>query len=65
MALLFLNLSMNILMNKKYESPTKAIRNLGNMLNMKLIALNKISGKLIINRFKIPNYAYSKRCASL
>ncbi len=52
-------------MNKKYESPTKAIRNLGNMLNMKLIALNKISGKLIINRFKIPNYAYSKRCASL
>jgi translation initiation factor IF-1 len=39
------------------ERPTKAIRNLGNMLIMKFVVLNKISGKLKINRFKIPNYA--------
>ena len=44
-------------MNKKYESPTKAIRNLGNILILKFIALNKISGKMKVNRFKIPNYA--------
>ena len=36
---------------------TKAIRNLGNVLILKLIALNKISSKLKINRSKIPNYA--------
>ena len=36
---------------------TKAIRNLGNVLILKLIALNEISGKLGINRFKIPIYA--------
>ena len=36
---------------------TKAIRNLGNVLILKLIALNKISSKLKIKRFKIPNYA--------
>ncbi len=41
----------------KHESTTKAIRNLGNMLTLKIIALNKISSKLKINRFKIPNYA--------
>jgi len=35
----------------------KAIRNLGNVLILKFIALNKISNKLKINRFKIPNYA--------
>jgi len=37
--------------------PTKAIRNLGNAQIMKFITLNKISGKLKVNRFKIPNYA--------
>ena len=37
--------------------PTKAIRNLGKALNLKVIALNEISSKLKINRFKIPNYA--------
>ncbi len=42
---------------KKHERTTKAIRNLGNVLILKLIALNKFSGKLKINRFKIPNYA--------
>ncbi len=36
---------------------TKAIRNLGNALILKLVALNKISGKLKNNCFKIPNYA--------
>ncbi len=44
-------------MNNNNETPTKAIRNLGNMQIMKFIALNKISGKLKINRFKNPNYA--------
>ncbi len=44
-------------MNKKYESITKAIRNLGIILILKFIALNKISCKLKINCFKIPNYA--------
>jgi hypothetical protein len=36
---------------------TKAIRNLGNVLILKIIVLCKISCKLKINRFKIPNYA--------
>jgi len=36
---------------------TKAIRNLGIVLILKFIALNKISSKLKVNRFKIPNYA--------
>ena len=45
----------------KHESTTKAIRNLGNVLILKIIALNKISGKLKINRFKIPNYAQPSR----
>jgi hypothetical protein len=42
---------------KKAQPITKAIRNLGKVLILKLIALNKISGKSKINRFKIPNYA--------
>ncbi len=41
----------------KHESTTKAIRNAGKVLNMKIVAINKISGKLKINRFKIPHYA--------
>ncbi len=41
----------------KAKGITKAIRNLGNVLILKIIALNKISSKLNINRFKIPNYA--------
>jgi len=36
---------------------TKAIRNLGKVLILKFLALIKISGKLKINHFKIPNYA--------
>jgi len=43
--------------NKNRQCLTKAIRNLGNVLILKFLALNKISGKLKINRFKIPNYA--------
>ena len=42
---------------KESQPLTKAIRNLGNVLILKIIALNKLSGKLKINRFKIPNYA--------
>jgi hypothetical protein len=45
-------------MELKNRKPlTKAIRNLGNVLKLKRVALNKISSKLKINRFKIPNYA--------
>jgi len=42
---------------KKAQHLTKAIRNLGNILILKLIALNKISSKLKVWSFKIPNYA--------
>jgi hypothetical protein len=42
---------------KKAQHLTKAIRNLGNVLIFKLLELNIISGKLKVNRFKIPNYA--------
>ena len=44
---------------------TKAIRNLGNVLILKIITLNKISGKLKINRFKMPNFSYCHRCTDL
>jgi len=45
-------------MEMKQSQPlTKAIRNLGNILILRFLALNKICGKLKINRFKIPNYA--------
>jgi len=44
-------------MKTKYENTTKAIRNLGKVLKLKFLALNEISGKVKINRFKIPNYA--------
>jgi len=51
------NLKDKMTENKECQCLTKAIRNLGNMLILKLLALNKISTKLKINRFKIPNYA--------
>ncbi|RLD58397.1 MAG: hypothetical protein DRJ01_12615 [Bacteroidetes bacterium] len=51
------NLKDKMIENKKCQWVTKAIRNLGNVLILKFIALNKISCKLKINRFKIPNYA--------
>ena len=43
--------------NKECRWVTKAIRNLGNVLILRFVALNKISSKLKVNRFKIPNYA--------
>ena len=51
------NLKNNMTEMKESQPLTKAIRNLGNILILKFIALNKICGKLKINRFKIPNYA--------
>ncbi len=51
------NLKDKMIENIECQCLTKAIRNLGNMLILKLIALNKISGKLKVNRFKILHYA--------
>ena len=51
------NLKDKMIENKECQWVTKAIRNLGNVLIFKLITLNKISGKLKVNHFKIPNYA--------
>ena len=42
---------------KEVLATTKAIRNLDNVLILRFLALNKISGKLKVNCFKIPNYA--------
>ena len=44
---------------KESQPLTKAIRNLGNILILKFIALNKISSKLKIKLFKIPYIAYA------
>jgi len=46
--------------NKECQWVTKAIRNLGNMLILKLLALNKLSGKLKVNSFKIPKLRIAK-----
>jgi len=51
------NLKDKLIENKKCQWVTKAIRNLGKVLILKIIELNEISGKLKINCFKIPNYA--------
>jgi len=51
------NLKDNMTENKECQWVTKAIRNLGKVLILWFIALNKISGKLNVNSFKIPNYA--------
>ena len=51
------NLKDNMTKNKECQWVTKAIRNLGNVLSLKFLTLNKISSKLKINCFKIPNYA--------
>jgi len=51
------NLKDKMTENKESQPITKAIRNLGIVLILKFIALNKISDKFKINRFKIPNYA--------
>ncbi len=51
------NLKDKMIENKECQWVTKAIRNLGNVLILRFIALNKISSKFKVNRFKIPNYA--------
>ena len=51
------NLKDEMIEKKECQWVTKAIRNLGNVLILKFIASNRISGKLKINSFKIPNYA--------
>ena len=40
----------------KHILATKAIRNAGKVLSMNIVAINKNSGKLKNNRFKIPHY---------
>ncbi len=45
------------LLKIKHENLTKAIRNLGNMLILKFVVINKICSKLKINRFKNVNAA--------
>jgi hypothetical protein len=51
------NLKDKIIENIECQWVTKAIRNLGNVLILKFLALNVISSKLKINSFKTPNYA--------
>ncbi len=41
----------------KAQPITKAIRNAGKVINMNIIEINKLCGKLKIYRFKIPHYA--------
>ena len=41
----------------KHDTPTKAIRNAGKVLNIKALTINKISSKLKVWSFKIPHYA--------
>jgi len=42
---------------KKAQGMTKAIRNAGKALSMSIVVINKISSKLKVWSFKIPNYA--------
>jgi hypothetical protein len=44
-------------MKIKYENTTKAIRNAGKVLNMNIVAANKISAKLKEKNFEDPHYA--------
>ena len=43
------------------ETPTKAIRNAGKVLNMKLIVINNMSYKFKVWCFKTPHYAQPNR----
>jgi len=43
--------------NKKSDRTTKAIRNAGKVLDMNIVAINKISSKLKVWCFKTPHYA--------
>ena len=51
------NLKEKYMKMKECQCLTKAIRNAGKVLNMNIVALNKMSSKLKNNRFKIPHYA--------
>ncbi len=46
---------------KESQCLTTAIRNLGNVLILNIIALNKICSKLKMKHFKMPNAPYSYR----
>jgi len=46
---------------KKHERPTTAIRNLGNMLILKFLAINKIRCKLKVSTSAIGYYSYTNR----
>ncbi len=46
---------------KKAQQVTKAIRNVGKVLTLKMIAINKICGKLKVKRFRIPNASSASR----
>ena len=39
-------------------------RNAGKVLNMNIVAINKISAKMKVWNFKIPHYAYTHRYAT-
>jgi len=51
------NLKDKLTENKECQRVTKAIRNAGKVLNMNIVALNKIGSKLKVWYFKIPHYA--------
>jgi predicted exporter len=51
------NLKDKMTEKKKTHGITTAIRNVGTVLMLKFLSLNKISSKLKINRFKNPHYA--------
>ncbi len=55
------NLKDKMTENKECQCLTKAIRNLGNILILKFVVINKNSSKLKIIRFKIPHYTYTNR----
>ena len=46
------NLKDKMTENKEAQGITKAIRNVGNVLTLKLLVLNKICSKLEVYRFK-------------
>ena len=56
------NLKDKMTENKECQCLTKAIRNLGNVLVFRFLVLNKISRKLKMKHFRMPNAAYSNRC---
>lgn len=48
---------LKLMKKKNNERLTKAIRNAGKVLNMNIIAINKISNKLEVWCFENPHYA--------